>query len=65
MGVSQNRGVYPPKWMMVKIMVPNPMNKWMIWGGYSTPILGNIQNGKKTASWNVFVFKSWAWIPRP
>ena len=24
-------GVKPPKWM-VKIMVPNPMNKWMIWG---------------------------------
>ena len=29
MGVSKNRG--SPKWM-VKIMVPNPMNKWMIWG---------------------------------
>ena len=24
-------GGKPPKWM-VKIMVPNPMNKWMIWG---------------------------------
>ena len=24
-------GFYPPKWM-VKIMDPNPMNKWMIWG---------------------------------
>ena len=22
---------FPPKWM-VKIMDPNPMNKWMIWG---------------------------------
>ena len=33
MGVEPNIGgfVYPPKWM-VKIMVPNPMNKWMIWG---------------------------------
>ena len=30
-GVSKNRGILPPKWM-VKIMVPNPMNKWMIWG---------------------------------
>ena len=29
MGVSKNRGI--PKWM-VKIMVPNPMNTWMIWG---------------------------------
>ena len=29
MGVSKNNGT--PKWM-VKIMVPNPMNKWMIWG---------------------------------
>ena len=30
----------PPKWM-VKIMVPNPMNKWMIWGGFATtPIFG-------------------------
>ena len=28
-GVSKNRGT--PKWM-VNIMVPNPMNKWMIWG---------------------------------
>ena len=28
MDVSKNRGVgKPPKWM-VKIMVPNPMNKW-------------------------------------
>ena len=29
-------GGFPPKWM-VKIMVPNPMNKWMIWidlGGF-------------------------------
>ena len=34
MGVSKNRGVYPPKWM-VKIM-ENPMNKWMIWG--ETPL---------------------------
>ena len=30
MGVSKNRGILPPKWM-VKIM-ENPMNKWMIWG---------------------------------
>ena len=30
-GCFQKRGG-PPKWM-VKIMVPNPMNKWMIWGG--------------------------------
>ena len=32
MDVSQNRGENPPKWM-VKIM-ENPMNKWMIWGGF-------------------------------
>ena len=31
MDVSKNRGIFPPKWM-VKIMVPNPMYKWMIWG---------------------------------
>ena len=30
---TKNRGVLPPKWM-VKIMVPNPMNKWMIWGAH-------------------------------
>ena len=30
LAVSKNRGENPPKWM-VKIMVPNPMNKWMIW----------------------------------
>ena len=30
MGVSKNRGILPPKWM-VNIM-ENPMNKWMIWG---------------------------------
>ena len=29
LGVSKKRGG-PPNWM-VKIMVPNPMNKWMIW----------------------------------
>ena len=33
-GVSKNRGILPPKWM-VKIM-ENPMNKWMIWG--ETPL---------------------------
>ena len=27
---NKNGGFCPPKWM-VKIMVPNPMNKWMIW----------------------------------
>ena len=32
-------GFYPPKWM-VKIMVPNPMNKWMIWE-VKTPIFGS------------------------
>ena len=32
-------GGFPPKWM-VKIM-ENPMNKWMIWGGFPT-IFGNI-----------------------
>ena len=33
MGVEPKIGGFetPPKWM-VKIMVPNPMNKWMIWG---------------------------------
>ncbi len=36
LGVSKNTGT--PKWM-VKIMVPNPMNKWMIWGGFTTPPL--------------------------
>ena len=35
MGVSKNSGT--PKWM-VKIMVPNPMNKWMIWGGIFHPL---------------------------
>ncbi len=33
------QGRKPPKWM-VKIMVPNPMNKWMIWG-VKTPIFRN------------------------
>ena len=28
---TKNRGILPPKWM-VYFMVPNPMNKWMIWG---------------------------------
>ena len=32
-------GFYPPKWM-VKIMVPNPMNKWMIWGNFQPLFLG-------------------------
>ena len=40
MDVSKNRGT--PKWM-VKIMVPNPMNKWKVLGGFpiflETPIL--------------------------
>ena len=31
MGVEPKIGGKNPKWM-VKIMVPNPMNKWMIWG---------------------------------
>ena len=30
MGVEPKIGGKNPKWM-VKIMVPNPMNKWMIW----------------------------------
>ena len=35
MGVEPKIGMgpNPPKWM-VKIMVPNPMNKWMIWGAH-------------------------------
>ena len=34
----------PPKWM-VKIMEnPNPMNKWMIWGGFPI-IFGNTHIG--------------------
>ena len=32
-------GGRPTKWM-VKIMVPNPMNKWMIWG-VKPPIFGS------------------------
>ena len=36
MGVSKNRGILPPKWL-VKLMVPNPMNKWMIWGSLYNP----------------------------
>ncbi len=36
-------------WVFPKIVVPqngwfimeNPMNKWMIWGGFTTPIFGN------------------------
>ena len=39
MGSSKNRGG-PPKWM-VKIM-EKPIKKWMIWGGFPTPIFGNI-----------------------
>ena len=35
MGVSKHKGT--PKWM-VKIMVPNPMNKWMKIGGFSIPL---------------------------
>ena len=38
MDVSKNMGK-PPKWM-VKIM-ENPMNKWMIWRGFYTPIFGS------------------------
>ena len=30
MGVEPKIAGFPPKWM-VKMMVPNPMNKWMIW----------------------------------
>ena len=41
MGVNPKIGGKPPKWM-VKIMVPNPMNKRMIWGE-NPPIFGNIQ----------------------
>ena len=48
MGVSKNRGKTPPKWM-VKIMVPNPMNKWMILGG-KNHILGNIHKLHKLHS---------------
>ena len=41
MGVEPKIGVvFPPKWM-VKVMVPNPMNKWDDLGG-NTPIFGNI-----------------------
>ena len=29
-GVSKNRGMFPPKWMVY--FMENPMNKWMIWG---------------------------------
>ena len=40
-------GILPPKWM-VKIMVPNPMNKWMIWGVFKNPyiIFGNTHHDK-------------------
>ena len=44
MGVNPKIGGFPPKWM-VKIMVPNPMNKWMIWG--FTPIFGNTHIDQK------------------
>ena len=37
MGVSKNRGCFHLKWM-VKIMVPNPMNKWDDLGEFYTPI---------------------------
>ena len=32
MGVEPKIGGKTPKWMVNIIMVPNPMNKWMIWG---------------------------------
>ena len=37
MGVSKNRGVYPPKWMVSKIM-ETPMDD--LGGFYTTPIFG-------------------------
>ena len=37
----KNRGILPPKWM-VKIRVPNPMNKWDDLGVKKPPIFGNI-----------------------
>ena len=57
MDVSKNRGT--PKWM-VKIMVPNPMNKWMIWGVFP-PIFGNTRippTKRCLAGVDVFHFQS-------
>ena len=58
MGVSKNRGG-PPKWM-VKIMVPNPMNKWMIWGVKTfleTPISSHLNSSPST------LFYDMNWLP--
>ncbi len=42
MGVEPKIGVNRnPAKCMVKTM-ENPMNKWMIWGGFTTPIFGNM-----------------------
>ena len=37
LGVSKNRGK-TPKWMVYN---GKPYLKWMIWGGFTTPIFGN------------------------
>ncbi len=40
MGVNPKiGGFYPPK-MDGENFMENPMNKWMIWGGFTTPIFG-------------------------
>ena len=50
MGVNPKiGGFYPQKWM-VKIMVPNPMNKWMIWGGFPI-IFGNTPMEWEGSTW--------------
>ena len=59
MGVSKSR-VKTPKWMVI-IMVPNPMNKWMIWGAKTPPIFGstpkcwNFSTVDDSAFWNFWV----------
>ena len=68
-------GENPPKWM-VKIMVPNPMNTWMIWGGFCTPIflettpkywwkpttrVGETVDSDKTLRLEAFRFGSGGW----
>ena len=51
--VSKNRGTL--KWM-VKIM-ENPMNKWMIWGGFP-PIFGSTPIWKRVVI-NGDIVKTW------
>ena len=48
MGFSKNRGG-PPKWMVY--FIENPMNKWMIWGGF--PLFLEPPYGSKNCGFGV------------